>query len=243
MDTILICFIFLCIISWFYSYLLTKENKEVVLLNEERQQENEKIEESIKQKQNELSSLDAEAGNKKQVIKERNDTIKLLEQTEKELRKGAQNRANEYYEECLEKKKKELEENYGVIVQSYLNKIADITVKCDEAFAELKSLEDKKTAYIKAQQRQLEMEANRDYYRMALSEIDIDDISLLRKIQHKFVKKEAIDKLIWEVYYKSAYDALMARILPGSHKICGIYKMTDLTTDLAYIGQSVNIGR
>lgn len=243
MEIVIFILVALCIAGWLYAALLHKEKQEVVLLNEERQRENEKIEKSIQQKRNELNSLDIEAGNRKQVIKEREDTIKLLENTEKELRQGAQNRANEYYEDCLKKKKSELEENYSVMANSYSNKIAEVTAKYDEALEALKSLEDKKAAYIRAQQRQLEIEANRDYYRMVLSETGIDDIGLLRDIQHKFVKKEAIDKLIWEVYYKPAYDALMARILPGPHKICGIYKITDLTTDQAYIGQSVKVYR
>ena len=56
-----------------------------------------------------------------------------------------------------------------------------------------------------------------------------------------FSKKEAIDKLIWETYYKPSYDTLMAKLFPKTTKTCGIYKITDLTTGQAYIGQSVDI--
>ena len=96
-------------------------------------------------------------------------------------------------------------------------------------------------AYIEAEKRKQEMEANQDFYRLILNESDKSDITALRDLQMRFYKKDSIDKLIWEVYYKPAYDALMGRLFGKSSKICGIYKITDITTGLAYIGQSVDI--
>lgn len=74
-----------------------------------------------------------------------------------------------------------------------------------------------------------------------LDDIDIQDIAMLRELQARFTKKESIDKLIWEVYYKPAYDILMSHLFTGAGKVCGIYQITDLTTGQAYIGQSVDI--
>ena len=69
----------------------------------------------------------------------------------------------------------------------------------------------------------------------------MDDIVLLRDIQKRITKKEAIDKIIWEVYYKPAYDILMTHLFNNKNKISGIYKLTSLTTGKSYIGQSVDI--
>lgn len=46
--------------------------------------------------------------------------------------------------------------------------------------------------------------------------------------------------MIWEVYYKPAFDALTGKIFPVE-KVCGIYKITCLVNKQAYIGQSVDI--
>lgn len=80
-----------------------------------------------------------------------------------------------------------------------------------------------------------------DYYRLNLSSADESDIQLLRDLQLHFTHKEAIDKIIWEVYYKPAYDILMSHLFDKKTEVCGIYKITCLSTDRAYIGQSVDI--
>ena len=86
------------------------------------------------------------------------------------------------------------------------------------------------------------MLAKKDYYRLNLSKNDLDDIDYLRKAQTIISHKEAIDKVIWDVYYKPAYDILMTHVFPNKKdKVCGIYKITCLTTDKAYVGQSVDI--
>ena len=63
----------------------------------------------------------------------------------------------------------------------------------------------------------------------------------MRQIQNVISHKEAIDKVIWDVYYKSAYDTLASHIFNVKDKVCGIYKITCLTTEKAYIGQSVDV--
>lgn len=104
----------------------------------------------------------------------------------------------------------------------------------------LADIEAKQLAYIEAQKRAKEIEEQRDYYRLAIDETDLQDIALLRDLQLRFIKKDAIDKLIWEVYYKPAYDVLMSHVFLSSNKICGIYKLTDLISGQIYIGQSVD---
>ena len=104
----------------------------------------------------------------------------------------------------------------------------------------LEDLEAKQRAYIEAEKRAEEIRVRRDYYRLVLSDCDVSDIKLLRDLQIRFVRKDVIDKMIWEIYYKPAFDALMGKIVP-SDKVCGIYKITCLINKQSYIGQSVDI--
>lgn len=63
----------------------------------------------------------------------------------------------------------------------------------------------------------------------------------MRQIQSVISHKEAIDKVIWDVYYKPAYNALVSRLFSNQDRVSGIYKITSQTSEKAYIGQSINI--
>lgn len=167
----------------------------------------------------------------------------------------AQQQANEIAQNSIENAKKQAEEAYKTrfeaLAASYEQKEKEYKDKYEQVIAalnrsmlvekdKLEDLEAKQRAYYEAQKRAQEIEEQKDYYRLVLSEFDLSDVFLLRDLQKKFTKKEVIDKMIWETYYRPAFDALTGRILPGE-KVSGIYKITSLLTNQAYIGQSVDI--
>jgi hypothetical protein len=85
------------------------------------------------------------------------------------------------------------------------------------------------------------LEAQKDYYRLVLTDADLQDIESLRALQRSLYRKDVIDKMIWEAYIKSLYDTLMSHLFESTAKISGIYKITDLITGQVYIGQSVDM--
>lgn len=154
---------------------------------------------------------------------------------------NAEKEAQKFYKTKIKEiEAKALERENGLSAE-YKKKSDAFDLKIKQKQEELNNIEAKQLAYIQAQKRQEEIIANQDYYRLALDKIDLDDISMLRELQPRFSKKESIDKLIWEVYLKPAYDILMSHLFEGTKKMCGIYKITNLTTNQAYIGQSVDI--
>ena len=82
------------------------------------------------------------------------------------------------------------------------------------------------------------MEDKQEFYRLQLSPEDVSDIYILREVEGKIGKKDAIDKVIYEVYYRPAYNALVSRVVPKD-KVCGIYRITSIIDGMSYIGQSV----
>lgn len=52
--------------------------------------------------------------------------------------------------------------------------------------------------------------------------------------------KAVVDKVIWENYYRSSYNTLCTHLFKKD-KMCGIYKITDLISNMEYIGQSRDI--
>lgn len=217
-----------------YVIYLRHNRLQVVLINKERQKENDEIEQKIIQNRETLEKV-------KESIAAQNNVVQSLTNTAEKLRESAEQQAKESAKVIYAQETEKLEKAYQEFEQQKEKEFAEIAQQVLVEQDKLAQLEAKQLAYIQAQQRQEEIAANQDYYRLAIDELDVNDIDLLRELQKRFSKKEAIDKLIWETYYKPSYDILMAKLFPKAAKTCGIYKITDLTTGQAYIGQSVDI--
>lgn len=223
-----------------YAVKLHYHQEQVIKVNVAQKAQNELIaatNENLKSKQEEIRQQLEETKN--QVDEETEKLASLVSQNNK-LRDEADKKAKEFYEIRINELKDKMQKNLEALEQDYETQKGIYLDKLEQQKAELHDIEQKQEAYLQAQQRQAAIDANQDYYRLAIDEVDLNDINLLRELQSKFVRKEAIDKLLWEVYYKPSYDVLMTHIF-SNNKICGIYKITDLTTGLAYIGQSVDI--
>lgn len=217
-----------------YIYYLKKQEHQIIEVNINNQRKNSEIEQEIKHNREVLSNI-------KENIYSENEILSSLVKSQEEMRENAQKQADEAYQIRISALLKSYEEKENELTMTFNAKSQDLSNKISIESSKLADLQAKQLAYIQAQQRQEEIDSNQDYYRLALDEIDINDITLLRELQPRFVKKESIDKLIWEVYYKPAYDILTARLFPKAIKYCGIYRITDLTTGKSYIGQSVDI--
>ena len=217
-----------------YIYYLKKQEHQIIEVNIDNQRKNSEIEQEIKHNREVLSNI-------KENIYSENEILSSLVKSQEEMLENAQKQADEAYQIRISALLKSYEEKENELTMTFDAKSQDLSNKISIESSKLADLQAKQLAYIQAQQRQEEIDSNQDYYRLALDEIDINDITLLRELQPRFVKKESIDKLIWEVYYKPAYDILTARLFPKAIKYCGIYRITDLTTGKSYIGQSVDI--
>ena len=157
------------------------------------------------------------------------------------MRQSSERLAQEQFQAKYDSLMNQLARDYESTAAAYQSQIDTLAKKQSIEKAKLQDMENKQLAYLEAEKRKKEMEEKQDYYRLIISEIDLQDIKMLRDLQNHFFHKESIDKLIWEAYYKSAYDTLMARLFGSRTKICGIYKITDITTDQAYVGQSIDV--
>jgi len=90
--------------------------------------------------------------------------------------------------------------------------------------------------------REREIRCQKDFFTLLLRDCDIEDIKILRSIESKLTNKEALNKLIYEVFYKKPLSDLLGRVLKGKEP-CGIYKITNQLTQEIYIGKSTNIKR
>lgn len=104
----------------------------------------------------------------------------------------------------------------------------------------LKDLREKVAAAVDANKRAIELECQTDFYRLILSDIDIQEIKKLREVAQYLRDSEPLNKVIWKVYYERPYTDLIGRVV-GSGVHCGIYKITNIDNGMCYVGQAVNI--
>jgi hypothetical protein len=95
-------------------------------------------------------------------------------------------------------------------------------------------------AAIAAAKRAEEIKQEANFYKIQLSDLDIEEIRLLKNITPYLRDKEPLNKVIWKVYYEKPTTDLIGRVI-GSGTRTGIYKITNLENNMCYVGQAVNL--
>lgn len=132
----------------------------------------------------------------------------------------------------------------------YLNTIrqaaADLQAQLNEKISQLNKINSDigtfkatREALIQANLREQELLDAVGFHTVSLSEQDITDINTLERIKPTLFKPEILSKLIWSTYFLQPVSSMCNNIF-GTGKVCGIYKITNLTTKEVYIGQSVD---
>ena len=256
----LICFI-LGIIVWYqhdkkilsvkqeHDQAIQNENHALVLKNENLFRETQNLENHIHELQ--LSE--------QQYI----GKIKGLDQSLIEAEENAKGAAERFYQQSMDQAKEKLGEAlekegsmYQQAIEEFQKAMEKIQVesavefdkefqqkraKLEEATNLLKDMEAKVTAAVEASKRQEEILTQQNFYRIQLSEIDLEEIERLRAVEPYLRNKEALNKVIWKVFYEKPTTDLIGRVVTDGNTT-GIYKITNIQNQKCYVGQAVNIG-
>ena len=114
------------------------------------------------------------------------------------------------------------------------------SAEVNEIKAELDSFSEKREAVNAAILRERELEEKEDFFRIVVPKEDQEDIEVFETIAPRLRNKEALNKLIFNVYIQRPMDEMIKRVT-GGRDISGIYKITYLKTGEAYIGKTVHI--
>lgn len=233
LGTLCIGLIIACIFLW-------QRGNTTVQLNEKTQAQNVEIARENENLKVQNSELEKNLATTKESIKAQSNILQSLTSTSNQMKENAEARAQEVYQARLEALETNLSAYRVQEEQKLVDALAVMEKKVKQEQDKLNDLEAKQLAFVQAKQREEEIEAQKDYYRMVISDDYLEDIQLLRGIQSQLRKKDAVDKVIYETYYRQAYDLLMSHLFPAQ-KVCGIYKITNIENGQAYIGQSVDI--
>ena len=117
----------------------------------------------------------------------------------------------------------------------------------DEKIAEMRRIQadiDKivstRAAAIEAQRKEKIIKENKSNYCVQPTEAELADIKLLSKIRTQLNQPRTLDMLIWKEFYQKPMTALCNSVL-GLDTVTGIYKITNQTDDMCYIGQAVDM--
>lgn len=142
---------------------------------------------------------------------------------------------NKLYRKALEEKYKNLEENaqqkFQAKQRSYNNELSYLK-------KELEDFRSRRDAINEAIRRERELIEKEDFYKIQLTQNDIEDIKLLDSMRNHLCHKEVLPKVIWESIARRPVNEMIKRVV--GQKVGGIYKITYIPTGEAYIGRTVN---
>lgn len=208
---------------------LQRKNKALQCEIQQQQDEKEKYSNKINNLIQEKEKLDTEINQKKVCLVNYEKDIELDYQNKQQQMKNA---ASIYFD-SLEKSYKTKEEEYDKKCAALVSEMADMKSQ----YAEIQSQLVQGAA---AALREREKKEKINFYKLKLSDSDSIDIKELFELRKRFRNPSALSKLIWSEYFLKQTSELCNRIL-GTNTKCGIYKITNLVSNQAYIGQSVDI--
>lgn len=155
--------------------------------------------------------------------------------------------AEEKLEHALEKTgakyqegEEECKAEYEQVIADLLATARQMSQQVEVAQAQLAEYQSKVAAATEAAKRAELDREKKDFYRLQLSDIDIEEIAKLRSVEPYLRNKEPLNKVIYKVYYEKPYTDLIGRVV-GAKSKTGIYKITNLENQMCYVGQAINI--
>lgn len=188
-------------------------------------------------------------------VDELKNSISNLEEASRTAAEKLYNSSMETMQEALsnaaEKLGKDYQEQEELFKQEYLTLMEDLTNELKtELLQKQETLEDIKNqindigsifaAAVEANKRTQEMLDQEDFYRLQLSEEDLEEVYKLKDISKFLRNKEPLNKVIWKVYYEKPYTDLIGRVI-GKGQKTGIYKITNIKNKMCYVGQAVDV--
>lgn len=192
------------------------------------------------------------------MIAQREDISKSLEQSKINAEQTAKTfldqqmaLACEQLDRAVEQAAKECQDqisNYNSIyfdtmrecVQCFQEQLEEATQRKENLEKELIILQSTVDAAVAAAKRDEQKRQEQNFYRLVIPENDLHEITQLRAVEPFLRDREALNKVIWKVYYEKPYTDMVGRVIGGGIKT-GIYKITNLENQMCYVGQAADV--
>lgn len=240
-----------------------KYNKRKESLEEDYNKKQEYLQDQYKKRENQLyQDFCQTQQNYNEITENLNQNFKKYKESQQKL---IQEDLEEYSKNEKFKKQIEIEKNTQELYEQYIkkqklleeefqSKKAEIEFEIEETYDDaaeaaleycdiLETLDDfrRRREVVNSQVlREKQIQEEKDYYRICLSQNDIEDLQIIKDIEHKFNNKEVLHKAAFDCYVRRPLSEMEKRVL-GNREPSGIYIITYIPTGEIYIGKSVNI--
>lgn len=235
-TVIIIILIIVCIILGYQLSRKVQVDKTIYQRNEELKKANELEEQSYQKLKCDVASLSSEYNHldedKNRLINELNDLRSNISNTLDENKKISDSAFRDY--------EKTLEQAYVATELSFDKRVELLNSEMKSIQDDLNNLKATRAAAHEALLKEQEVKDNKDNYRLIIPEAEKRDIKLLNSIKKELISERPVNMIIWQTYYSKRANELCSRIL-GTKPVTGIYKITEISTEKCYIGQSKNI--
>lgn len=209
-----------------------------------------RIQQQINSQHSILTELQKQKDSFQILIEDKKRYLNILQEscdrTKNDL-KEKQNNLDQQYELLKEQSIKSFEQYSDILDKSYTSKERQVIDKIEQLqrsreqaenqLAQIKSIYQAATA---ARLREKQDQEKRKFYQLQIPPKQIADIQTLKSWKQDLNDPSIVAKIIWSSYVMKPASDLCNRVV-GSSPICGIYKITNITSGDIYIGQSVNI--
>lgn len=226
-----------------------KRLKNVKIKNYEIEEENaqlEKINTSLKSQNKILEEnrafLKKDYQNQVENLNQLKETSQSLLESQKKLSQKAYENYCDVLMQDYENTDKEWEEKKNKLQEQYKAEKQKIQNLINQEEQELQKIKDYRAAAQEAIIREQKIKEKRNYYCLPCSAADRNDIQTLERVKKDLNKPRVLSMLIWSNYFQKPMTSLCANIL-GTSVVTGIYKITNLETDMCYIGQGVDVAK
>lgn len=223
-----------------YAFHEHKQARERIEVNNEIKEYNAKLERRLEELSNQEQSI-------KKTMERDLQSLKTIEAATSDALAAQQKmsqKAFENYCDVLETKYQEKAEefdNMSLQLDAAYDALQDrllAEIKTQES--ELEKIKATRAALIKAQIKEKEIKENIDFYCLTLPANDRDDIQRLEKVKKDLHNPRILSMLIWQTFFQKNMTTLCNNVL-GTKTVTGIYKITNLNTNMCYIGQAVDV--
>lgn len=209
---------------------IKEENTKLLLLRENYKEQNQTYQQQTENYRNNLKQLEEQAQSAADTFYK--DKMKIA--SERAVKAGA------VYDEAIEDCKNQYLEILADNTKAYADNLKAVQIALEEKEKEFADLEKKVAAAVEAEKRAELAKSEKDFYRLNISEQDIEEIKKLRSVIPYLRNAEPLNKVIWKTYYEKPYTDLAGRVV-GNKVKTGIYKITNIENGMCYVGQAVNI--
>lgn len=150
--------------------------------------------------------------------------------------------AEEEYDRLISQLQAAYDKKQDFLIEQVKNQKAATEEEINQIKNELSKIKETRAAALEAQRREELLKQEKDLFRVILNQNELTTIEMINEIKPRLPEPRILCMLIWSTFYQKKLDALCKKIL-GNKTVCGVYKITNISNGLCYIGQAKDMDK